>query len=376
MKKLFLYLAFFSLVFGLPSCEDDNVSPTFSVTSPQSLTAPADGANIVFTEATEADAFEFSWTAASLNPTNLPKPFYRLQMDFAGNDFSAPMLIASTSDLSYSTTVMEFNSLLVGEVALEGTDTTLNVEFRVIGNIEGTAVDTIFSEENAVTLALYKAAPPADPVVYLLGSATAAGWDNTLALPFTPLGDGVYEIVTELAGGEQWKIIETLGMWAPQWGWDETGDPASGGLSYRPTEADPDPMPVIAPAMTGSYKITIDLVNLTYTVVPFGDIWIVGPATPAGWDNTLVIPFSKVDEDQYTLTIDLVGGEQWKILDEVGMWAPQWGWDETGDPLSGGLSYRPTEADPDPMPMTAPAADGLYKIDVDIANLTYTVTPQ
>jgi starch-binding outer membrane protein SusE/F len=106
----------------------------------------------------------------------------------------------------------------------------------------------------------------ATEVLYLLGSATTAGWDNEAALEMTKDAPGMFSIVTNLTAGEDMyiKFIEVPGQWAPQYGTDENGTWESGNLIFRPTKSKPDPANIPAPNETGSYLIEVNLSNRTY----------------------------------------------------------------------------------------------------------------
>jgi len=118
-----------------------------------------------------------------------------------------------------------------------------------------------------------KSAGSADPEMYMLGDGCSAGWENTAALAMDGTG-GVYTITTDLVLGVDGdgnpvngniKFITTLGQWAPMYGTEAGADPYSGVLVYRETESDPDPS-TIPVEVAGTYTITIDINNLTYTV--------------------------------------------------------------------------------------------------------------
>lgn len=123
----------------------------------------------------------------------------------------------------------------------------------------------IFANTESLTYTITKASE----TLYLLGDGTPAGWDNTGATPMTKLAPGLFEITVNLAGGAtHFKFIETLGQWAPQYGTDANGTGEGGNLAYRPTESVPDPPAIPVPSVAGSYKITVDLAKMTYTVAP------------------------------------------------------------------------------------------------------------
>lgn len=109
-----------------------------------------------------------------------------------------------------------------------------------------------------------KAAGAPDPELFMLGDGCAAGWDNTIAIPLNGTG-GLYTLTADLVVGNI-KFITTLGQWAPMYGTDATGTSAAGPLVFRPTESDPDPA-TIPVEVDGSYTITVNTTDMTYTVV-------------------------------------------------------------------------------------------------------------
>ncbi len=123
---------------------------------------------------------------------------------------------------------------------------------------------------NAVTEAYTVTVNPAGaaPELYLLGDGSLAGWDNTAALPLSGTG-GIYTITTELGGaGKFIKFIEVLNQWAPQYGTDANGTNTGGNLVYRPDENTPDPAAIPCPDAVGTYVITANTNDLTYTIAP------------------------------------------------------------------------------------------------------------
>ncbi|MHC3021745.1 SusE domain-containing protein [Klebsiella pneumoniae] len=104
-----------------------------------------------------------------------------------------------------------------------------------------------------------------NPELFLLGDGSPAGWDNAAATPLNGTS-GNYSITIDLPGGGFLKFITTLGQWAPQYGTDETGTATGGPLVYRPTEDIPDPAGIPAPAAAGTYTITVNTNDLTYTI--------------------------------------------------------------------------------------------------------------
>ena len=175
--------------------------------------------------------------------------------------------------------------------------------------------------------------------------------------------------------GGYWKIIADLGAWAPQWGTDATGTPEEGPLVLRPDEATPDPPAMPVPEVAGNYYIEVDTALLTYkTFWSSGELFLVGSATLAGWDNTAALPFTEVENHIFEITTTLAEGGM-KFLEIVGEWAPQWGTDDNATEDGGRLVFRPDEATTDPPEIPSPGA-GTFKIRADMTKMTYTIEPQ
>lgn len=100
------------------------------------------------------------------------------------------------------------------------------------------------------------------------------------------------------------------------------------------------------------------------------DLFLVGDATASGWANTASsnnYPLFRdpTDPNIYYYTGKFNAGSV-KIIEQRGAWAPQYGGE------NGNLVYRPTEADPDPAPISVPA-EGYYTFTINLDEMTYTL---
>jgi len=120
--------------------------------------------------------------------------------------------------------------------------------------------------------------------------------------------------------------------------------------------APPPPPPLITPPSTGT-------------------LFIVGSATPGGWppltNNQSVEQFTQVSKTEYKITIQLTGGGEYKLVATPGKWVEQW---------SDAVTDDPTEVNGGPFVLNgnnslAPAATGVYDIDVNFMTGMFTVTP-
>ena len=107
-----------------------------------------------------------------------------------------------------------------------------------------------------------------------------------------------------------------------------------------------------------------------------GTLWVTGNAFASGWSNPLGAPFvtsqrlAKVSETLYEGVVAFVGGGNYKMIQENGVWGTQYK-KLTGDAFSGTLEKK--DADPG---FDGPSTPGNYKISVDFQAGTYTVTRQ
>ena len=107
-----------------------------------------------------------------------------------------------------------------------------------------------------------------------------------------------------------------------------------------------------------------------------GTLWVTGNAFASGWSNPLGAPFvtsqrlAKVTETLYEGVVAFVGGGNYKMIQENGVWGTQYK-KVVGDAFSGTLEKK--DADPG---FDGPSVAGNYKISVDFQSGTYTVTKQ
>lgn len=378
MKKIILIFSVLLGISFLISCEKDMDNPTLDMTQAQApaFQSPGDGGVFVLLEENAEDfAAEFSWTPAVYNLEELPSIRYSLQIDHAGNNFANPVNLFTITETSRSYTVGGLNMVLMG--AGIPVDVATTIEARIFARVvDASNYDDLHSAPITMTVTLYE-----DFVkpIYLLGSGTTVGWNNTAALPMAHIGDSRFARVEELtAGSDQFiKFISILTQWAPQWGTDDSGTPEAGPLVYRPDEDVPDPPAIPVADVSGAYYIEADTLNLTYkTFLTSGNLFLVGDATPAGWDNAAGIQFEQNTPHVFTLTVDLTAGGELKFLEVPGEWAPQWGSNESATGQGGKLVYRPDESYDDPANIPAPGADGSYLITVDLTTMTYSIEPQ
>ena len=241
----------------------------------------------------------------------------------------------------------------------------INVESKVSVNLasgDAVAINTV-----GTTTAKLKPTPtPAiDPNgYYMLGEVNGNNWDATSPVWMTKLSDGVYQLkVTTEKDKNYFKFYEGSK-------WDESGDwkvinkgvlgcekngceDASGTIYYT-GDSWGEPQTMVIPGV-GTWIVTLDMNNLSYSVgKPV--LYMKGDAN--GWNGY-----------DYLAGDDGVHFTGFMYLNQNGFkftTAPDWSGTGYGENFS-------TAPDAGNIVMTEPA--GYYKVDVDLSEKTYKLTP-
>lgn len=374
MKKIIFILAVILGVAFIHSCEKyDEVVLDMENTIAPELISPASGGEFVLLRNDAGDVFAtFEWTEAEYDLESVPEIRYVVQIDFADSLFKNARDLANTADMEADVTVGALNQRLIALNAEPGQ--AYDFAFRVFSFLNRSAEYTYsYSDEIVMNLTPYEDVVGDNPI-YLLGNASEAGWSNTDALELTSIGDSDYEIVAYL-DGQFIKFISVLGQWAPQWG-QESGDANSGTLSYRPSEDVPDPDAIDVSVLdAGDYRITADTAALTYKVEPVTmTMFLMGTATEAGEDHSAALEMTRTAAGVYSITAELTSGETLFFIETLGDALPFYGTNSAGTWEEGNLVYKADAADPDPVMIPAPDADGEYLIEVNLSTRQYSVT--
>lgn len=116
----------------------------------------------------------------------------------------------------------------------------------------------------------------------------------------------------------------------------------------------------------------IPYIDVAVPLPPTDDLWIVGDATPGGWDNPTTQKLTRTGLTTWEITIDLVGGGHFLIIPENGQWKKYSVADNSLPDLWKGGSFGLELSDDFPAPSTA----GTYKIKLDFAKGSFLIIPQ
>jgi hypothetical protein len=393
MRTIFkLILLSIGVTFFIASCDKADTLPNYTNGSGLSLssttttiaTAPSDSDKVVL-------SLGWNFPNYATNPSNTK---YTVEIDSMGRNFSKAVTKTVIGQLGTTFTGKELNNILLGF------GFAFNKPYYVDVRVTSSYVNNNEPlHSNVITMKMTpyktppKVAPPVTGHLFLVGDATAGGWNNPVPVPtqeFSKLDSTTYAGIFQLNGGNQYLILPSNGDWSKKYALQDNSVPgisAGGKFGYH-TDGQPSPdvyqSNFIAPATSGFYKILVDFQAGTFTVTPYNallptNLYIVGDATSGGWNNPVPVPnqqFTQLNSSEFLITLPLVGGNQYLLLPVNGDWSKKYALQDNsinGIATGGQFGYH---YDGQPSPdvyqnnFIAPAVSGTYKIKVNFAAAT------
>ncbi len=212
--------------------------------------------------------------------------------------------------------------------------------------------------------------------MFIVGDATQGGWNNPVPMPsqeLTRIDETTFGGIFQLNGGKQYLLLPVNGSWDNKFAVSNNSTPGlseGGAFGFNLNDNFP------GPATSGLYKMIFDFQTGRFTVTPFTQqhglptqLFIVGDATPGGWDNPVPVPtqrFTRVNATIFEITIPLTAGRKYLLLPENGSWDRKFGNDGSAGNTKLAGTFRPEGAD-----FSSPDVSGTYKITVDFLTNTY-----
>jgi len=358
----------------LPSYSN-GTAPVLSSSATEITSKPSDSLNTAVT---------FSWTSPKY-ATDSSNMKYLVEIDSATGNFARPYTRTIIKSLSTSFTAKEINDLLLSYGYVFGVAYDINV--RVVSSYANNN-EQLASNTLTIKMTPYKVPPkvqlPADGKLYIVGDATQGGWNNPVPTPAQELeriDETTYGGVFMLNGGKQYLILPKNGSWDTKYavadntiaGLDEGGDFGFGSADINANFP--------GPTNSGWYKIILDFQSGKFKVTAYNgtvpdNLFMVGDATPGGWNNPVPVPsqqFTRVNSTVFQLSLNLTGKKQYLFLPVNGSWDHKFAVDDnsTEAAKSGGPFVTDSGAN-----FPAPDNDGKYLITVDFLNRDYKVVNQ
>ena len=354
MKTFINKLFAISLVLlTVASCEDDAELTTLELVS---FSAPIEATpnNIILSTDNDFESVvTISWSDVEF-PIEAPVT-YTLAIDvasdtFGENGWSNAIRIPAGEDVLSTSIVGSDLNVYSADLGLMP-----DIEGELMFRVEAYMDRYVYSDPIAVQVTPY-VAEVAFGELYIPGSYN--GWDPSIASKLSAISVGVYQgyLTVNSSQGLVFKVT-TEQDWDEFYGLDANGNFAIGGETDL---AFPD---------SGSYQITVNLNNLSYTIVPFS--WgIIGPATSGGWDADTDMSYNYTTELWEYIGVLAPGALKFRLNND---WSTNYG---TEDGNSGEITDAVVYLD-NPGAHTM-AVGGFYKVsfsvDIDPATATYSVS--
>ena len=219
-------------------------------------------------------AATFTWTKADYGLPTVEN----YALEFSSDENFENFVVASvqTRETNVSLNMSEINSASA-DLGLPPSE--WNTMYARITSSLGSESDLKVSS-NAISFEVYPYFNYPYTDYFLVGNATAAGWNNSNnnpALFRDASNSDIYRYTGffQKNGGineGRFKVIETKGFWQPQWGttYNEPNDPieTSGGIAGNPITQDSDPGR-FGVESEGYYTFTIDFGDGSYSMEPY-----------------------------------------------------------------------------------------------------------
>lgn len=222
-------------------------------TSPQVLTLPNKD-NLSVSLSWTNPNYQFSTGISSQDVT------YTIQVDTTGSNFTNPKIgqKSISKDLSYTFTVKELNTILLGMGLLE--NMAHNMEFRVKSTLANGS-GALYSNVIRIVITPYlDVVYPVPTDLFITGSATPANWQcgcgepPLLSQKFTKVSSSQFQLTITLSANNSYLFIPVYGSWNAKYGGTGANNTNNVlGDAFKPNGGD-----MKAPTATGSYKITVD----------------------------------------------------------------------------------------------------------------------
>jgi starch-binding outer membrane protein SusE/F len=226
-----------------------------------------------------------------------------------------------------------------------------------------------------------KIALPASGKVFIVGGATQGGWNFNVPIPSQELAridETTFGGVFQLNGSQGYLFIPENGSSSQKYVTLNTGagGDLEGGFEFR-TSGGSD---FTSPSTSGLYKVTLDFQQGRYKLEPITivnglptDLYIIGGATPGGWNQPVPTPSQQLtrrNSSQWDVTLNFTSGQAYLLLPVNGSWSQKYGADNppaTGPGLGGKIKGEGAD-------IPAPAVSGSYKFTVDFYTGEYKLT--
>ncbi|TRX39997.1 SusF/SusE family outer membrane protein [Flavobacterium restrictum] len=325
MKKLKKIISFITMSIVLVSCSDTALEnrdwlqkPSFE--TPMTLTPSSENIEMIAGNDTTT-AITFTWSPGNDRGAGTTLKYF-LRMDILGNNFKGKTELGEPTVLveeipagvfTKSYTVGALNDLLIERWGYPGSSIP-KLEVEIIAQVEGGA--QFQTPEYARTSFSAKIFSPGPLPLFMVGDAVGSGWNYNAGVKLNEVIErSQYTYSGEFSAGS-FKIIDSPGS-----EWPSYNPKDASTLVYNKT--DPGTVSNFEITKAGRYSLYINRKKLIYALAytPYEKVFMVGNATPAGWDAGKAVPmiWDPKNPEVFTYTGILKVGEM-KLHLDFGNW--------------------------------------------------------
>lgn len=382
MKHIHKYLSLVVLAgFAWTSCEKAEVLTTFAEATAPVLSTPAATVAPPPSDSNKVSLI-LNWTDPK-HATDPKTVKYVVEIDSASRNFSRAYVRTITGKLTDSIIAKDLNTVMLawGFEFNKAYDLDVRVTSSYGNNNEQKRSNIL-----KIRATPYKIPPkvalPVTSKLFIIGGATVGGWNNPVPVPsqeFARINETTWGGVFQLNGGQGYLLLPENGSWGSKY--VTKTSQAQGGDMAGTFEFSTGPgSDFVSPATSGLYKITVDFQQGTYKVESItivnglpNDLFIVGGATPGGWNNPVPTPSQQLtrrNAAQWDITLNFTTGQAYLLLPVNGSWSQKYGAENATAPNAGlGGKIKGEGAD-----IPAPPTSGSYKFTVDFYTGEYKLT--
>lgn len=354
------------------ACDNEELDDT-SFATDDVLSVSVTSPDEILSERFAENKLTINWTTGSNKKTG-SSISYLLEIDKAGNDFSSAMQY----EMGKNQFLFSMNHKTLNEILLNSFNAAPNASMELEARVTAIFGDASLENQMATTTFMVTPYLPVSRNLFIIGSATPAGWDISSAIALIPseTKTGAFFYEGLLSPGSFKFAVNTEGCWCQDF---YTQDPSnSSALVHNIGGSGDDIQWEITTG--GNYKIEVNLVELTIKIEeseepPFSEIWMVGDASPSGWNVDTPQGFTRSSNPFiFTYEAVFVPGDFKIFAGPAGDWCGQW-----YRPLVNGQDLGSNEVaqnsgcETDNKWSITTATQGRYRITLDTFNTTVKI---
>jgi starch-binding outer membrane protein SusE/F len=375
-KNIFIKAVYFLSVLFMAllntSCEETLTDSVVNYNDELKLTVS--NSELVLQESKQNENLTFNWTTGTNQGTSASIS-YKLQIDKADNNFANALEYdLGVNKFSQSISIKNLNFILLNTFGVNP-GVAQSFEAKIIATVAG------LEAEPQVSIVTFSLTPykPVSTTLFMVGDATPAGWNISNAIEMTPSTTvpGTFVYQGSLTVGAFKLPVNKDGCWCQDFYTKNATDATK--IVYNQNGSGDDLKWQIT--QSGQYKVTVDLLNLTITIErltapPFSQIWIVGDASPSGWNIDSPQAFTQSTANPFIFTYEahFTAGSFKILAGSTGNWCGEWYRPLTdGQALSATAVAQSSGCSPDNKWNVSSSDAGRYKITLNTSNNTISI---